>query len=453
MPVDHASPVQHDKTSCAFCKSIRGFQMPDDLLEQLTRGNVAIFAGAGISTESDTVFPYTFYEEILQEVEPIKGDPPKFSTLMSMFCRRPNGRAELIRRIINRFRYVDSFPELRSAATRFHQELATIFYIDTIITTNWDNYFESMCGAIPLTTSQDFGLWGIPGRKVFKIHGSSSSVGSIVATDEDYARAHESLEKGPLGSALKLALSTKTILYVGYSLRDDDFLAIHSYLRKELGEMAPQSYVVSLDEVSEQRFREKGLHPIFTDARYFLAVLKMHLEGNEHFLPDSRFFGIPSALDRVQDEHYKLHRALNPHKVPEMAYSACYQDGLMHAFERMIVMRKTGEYSHRCAVAEKAQRYERIRVDNVRMKRYLDVAYAEGYKNGLLYLLADDDARRGMPHYYLYGAKKQPGSLAALRRLLKGPLHKAASAYAKREVSKLGPEDELHHTPFVGGED
>lgn len=372
---------------------------------------------------------------------------------MSVFCRRPNGRAELIRKIINRLKYVESFPELHFAATRFHHELATLFYVDTIITTNWDDYFERFCGAIPLTSSQDFSLWALSGRKVYKIHGSASSVGSIIATDEDYAKAQESLEKGPLGSALKLALSTKTIVYVGYSLRDDDFLAIHDYLRRELGEMAPQSYVVSLDEASEDRFREKGLHPIFTDARYFIAMLKKHLTENEHYLPDDRFDGIRAAYDRVDDEHSKLHRAFDVHKTPEMAFSACYQDGLMHAFERIMVLKKTGEYSHRCDIERKAQRYERIRQHNIKMKRYLDAAYAEGYQNGLFYLLSDDKARKQLPYYYLHGAKAQPASLSELRRLLKGPTHKAAAANARRAVAKLGPHDHLHHPPFVGGDE
>ncbi|WP_242164409.1 SIR2 family protein [Lysobacter sp. M15] len=447
----HLTPVKHDKTSCVFCKSIRGFEMPDALVEQLKLCNVVIFAGAGVSTESVTVFPATFYDEVLGQVGVADDSCPKFSTLMSMFCRRPNGRAELIRKIINRLKYVESFPELGFAATTFHRELATLFYVNTIITTNWDDYFERFCGAIPLTSSQDFSLWALPGRKVFKIHGSASSVGSIVATDEDYARAHESLERGPLGSALKLALSTKTIVYVGYSLRDDDFLAIHNYLRRELGEMAPQSYVVSLDDASEGRFREMGLHPIFTDARYFVAMLKKHLAEDEHFLPDDRFDGIRGAYDRVDEEHGKLHRAFNLHKTPEIAFSACYQDGLMHAFERIMVLKRTGEYSHRCDVLRKAQAYEGIRRHNIKMRRYLDVAYAEGYQNGLFYLLWDDKVRKHLPYYYLYGAKYQPSSLSELRRLLKGPIHKAAAAHASRAVSRLGPHDHLHHPPFIGG--
>lgn len=453
MAVAHTNRVRHDGTTCVYCKSIRGFQMPDDLIEQLTRCNVVIFAGAGISTESNTVFPGTFYDEVLEQVGKIGGEPPNFSTLMSMYCRRPNGRAELIRKIINRLRYVESFPELHFAATRFHRELATLFHVDTIITTNWDDYFETICGAIPLTTSQDFSLWSLAGRKVYKIHGSANSVGSIIATDEDYARAQESLEKGPLGSALKLALSTKTIVYVGYSLRDDDFLAIHDYLRRELGQMAPQSYVVSLDEASEARFHEKGLHPIFTDARYFIAMLKKHLSDDEHFLPDDRFDGIRTAYDRVDEEHGKLHRAFNPHKTPAMVFSACYQDGLMHAFERIMVLKKTGEYSHRCDVVRKAERYERIRRANIKKKQYLDAAYAEGYQNGLIYLLSGNTERKYLPYYYMHGAKTQPSSLSELRRLLKGPIHKTALAHARRAVTKLGPHDHLHHPPFVGGDE
>jgi len=34
--------------------------------------------------------------------------------------------------------------------------------------------------------------------------------------------------------------------------------------------------------------------------------------------------------------------------------------------------------------------YESIRAENLRAGRYVDVAYIEGYTNGLMYLLADN---------------------------------------------------------------
>ena len=181
-----------------------------------------------MSTESRTVFPWTLYEEIHSELKLKDSDKPLFPTLMSKYCQQPDGRIKLIQNIHKRLDYVSSFSELYRNATRFHRELSTLFYIETIITTNWDDYFEKECGAVPLSTPADFALWNIPGRKVIKIHGSANNYGSIIATEEDYASAKETLEKGSLGSALKLLLATKTILYIGYSLLDYDFITVLS---------------------------------------------------------------------------------------------------------------------------------------------------------------------------------------------------------------------------------
>jgi hypothetical protein len=154
---------------------------------------------------------------------------------MSRYCAQPDGRIKLLRKIKDRFDYLDSFPELRRRATAFHQEMCTIPQIQEIITTNWDLYFEQYAAATPVITPQDFAFWGVPGRKVFKIHGSLSSYGSIVATTEDYARCQHQIFGGLVGANLRMLLATKTILFAGYSLRDDDFSQTYTALKEQMG--------------------------------------------------------------------------------------------------------------------------------------------------------------------------------------------------------------------------
>ena len=83
-------------------------------------------------------------------------------------------------------------------------------------------------------------------------------------------------------------LATKTIVYVGYSFSDYDFLSVHRYISRELRQIAPVAYIVSLDRTAENRFKALGLTPIFTDAAHFVEVLKKHLEADGHSLPDGR---------------------------------------------------------------------------------------------------------------------------------------------------------------------
>ncbi len=334
---------RHDNTpqrraESLFCKNFHEFELPESLIGEILSNRVVLFAGAGISTEDKSVFPYTFYEQIRSEFKVPESEILPFSNLMTQYCAQPNGRANLLRKFRERFEYVRSFPELYSTATRFHSELSTLFFIDSIVTTNWDDYFERECGATPFVTPEDFAFWSIPGRKVFKLHGSVTNLGSIVATSADYQQCYKRLQKGVLGSSLKMMLATKTILYVGYSFLDEDFTRIYSMLRKEMGELIPRGFIVTLDREGEQRYRQLGLIPIFTDATNFISVLKQHLIEDKHMLSDEVFGAVLAELTVVTAEHHRLWDNFNIYDTPYIIYASSYQDGLIHAFERILAL-------------------------------------------------------------------------------------------------------------------
>ncbi len=104
-----------------------------------------------------------------------------------------------------------------------------------------------------------------------KIHGSVNAFGSIVATREDYERCYRRLSRGLLGSSLKMALATKTLLYVGFSFRDDDFVRIHRFLMREMRRTMPRSYLVTVDRAFDSQIADLGVQPIHTDATFFLS--------------------------------------------------------------------------------------------------------------------------------------------------------------------------------------
>lgn len=234
------------KAECSICKSHHQFSMPDEIIEAIKQEKLVIFVGAGVSTENQNVFGYSLYEDILYDLGIKKSQNISFSNLMSKFCEQPNGRSKLLQKIKNRFDYIDSFPQLYQIATNFHQELSTIYQVNEIITTNWDDYFEKECGAIPIVTPEDFAFWDYPGRKVFKIHGSINNYGSIVATEEDYKKCYKKLRSGLIGSSLKLILATKVVLFLGYSFGDEDFNKIYNLLKKEMKGILPHAYIITL---------------------------------------------------------------------------------------------------------------------------------------------------------------------------------------------------------------
>jgi hypothetical protein len=450
---DHSHP-DGDASQCEFCQNNTPFEIPEGLYKSLLSGQIVLFAGAGISTEGRTsLLPDSLFQEVCSDLSIEPSEAPSFPDLMSRFCDHRGGKPALLRKIKARFDNIRSFPELYKAATQFHRELGTLFPIENIITTNWDDYFERECGATPFVTAADFVFWDLPGRKVFKIHGSVNNFGAIVATREDYERCYEDdLLRGLLGSNLKMMLATKTILYAGFSFKDDDFLRIQNFLSKEMHGLRPQSYIVTIDRESDARFREMGLHPIYTDAAFFLAGLKKRLLADGHMIEDERLDGIVEFWLRVKEVHSEATK-IDIRRNPGVIYCWAYQDGLHHALGRIMTMRDAGLYSHSCHIKNTVAAYLKSRREKMRERSFSDVAYIDGYIDGHLYLLASDDERAAFPTYYVFGYEGALRSNTAFRKVLSkaSSIHKRAHSAAEKLVRTTGVKKGtvLHHPALL----
>lgn len=210
----------NEKCVCAFCGN-NNFKIPDEIIEAIKNESIVIFAGAGISTEGKNVYKSTLYTEVNDELG--ENYDNTFPQLMTKYCNRPNGRRNLINKINKRFDYYKSFPEVDNVMKMFFSPLSDIYSIKDIITTNWDRQFEEKCNCIPIVYDKDVALIDDKKRKVYKIHGSIDNVGTLIMTEDDYERCYNELNKNLIGSKLKELLSRKTVVFIGYSLEDDDF--------------------------------------------------------------------------------------------------------------------------------------------------------------------------------------------------------------------------------------
>ncbi len=438
---------------CEICGDNRPFELPKDLYERFIHGEVVIFAGAGVSTENHAVYPYTLYQEVCGELDIRPEERPAFPDVMTKYCSQPDGRANLLRKIKDRLEYVRSFPELYRRATRFHSELSTLSVVEEIVTTNWDSYFEDECGATPFVTAEDFAFWKVPGRKVLKIHGSVDSYGSIVATREDYNLCEQRLTTGVLGSTLRMLLATKTIVYIGFSFSDDDFIHLQSALVAEMKGLCPQSYIVTLDHSSDARFRERNLTPIYTDGTHFVSEVKKLFVSKRQLLGDERYIGVSKFLRKILKAHDQL-SDIDPQRFPDVVFGMSYQDGFIHALERILALRHTGYYSHACNPIKMAKFYiDTLGPEKLKSRKYHDAAYAEGYGDGLLFFIADDDLRDMFPMYFAFGESKVIRSLRDYQRALRRAprVSPRKHAFAKRLIHEHNTEAGfvLHHTPFL----
>lgn len=433
---------------CSICRLNLPFDLPDELVAAVAERRVVIFAGAGASTENGLVTKLTMYEDLRTDPKVDLPEGSAFPAVMAKFVE-VYGRTELLQYILRRLDLVRAIPQSEKLASRFHFALAPIPQLDQILTTNWDTYFERYTRALPIVTDADFAFWDLPRRKVFKVHGSIENVSTIIATTGDYERRTRELSHGLMGATLRLALATKTVVFVGYSLADSDFQQIYRYLAREMGDILPRSYIVSPSNNPTPRFVTSKR--IRTDGTYFIAKLRAALVRGGHMLSDRRvgdMYLLRSRLDGAR----KFIEQIPLQRYPSVIYSISYQDGLAHSLDRAMSEWSTGKYHDPVWLDEQAHGYlvHWLR-GAVKNRRYEDAAYVEGFAAGFVFMRGGIPLD-AVPLLYLPGV----GAIASVknfgRQLQRAArLHASANRRAQRIANELAPGIMWHHTTELLG--
>ena len=100
-----------------------------------------------------------------------------------------------------------------------------------------------------------------------------------------------------------------------------------------MGDILPRSYIVTPHNPNGIKGIEATL--IKTDGTYFLAQLKQRLVEEEQLVPDSVYGKILDHLYAITKIHHEL-SLTNIRRNPELIYCMSYQDGIIHAFEKIL---------------------------------------------------------------------------------------------------------------------
>jgi len=451
--IERQKAAEHiERCECDLCRFHNPVEVPAHLLQAIKSGDVVVFAGAGVSTERKSVDGPSFYRQVAYDLGISTEQGPDFPSLMQSLVEQPDGRLRLIRKIRGHFDHIEFFPKLLREATEFHQELSTLFSIQDIITTNWDLYFERFCHATPFVTSQDATYWEAAQRRVLKIHGSIDNFSTIVASTADYREAHDRLSRDLIGSRLKVLLSTKNILFAGYSLTDSDFQQVYEFVQEQIGPFAKQAYAITVDtsEDTAHRLSALNIQPIYCDAAHFLRLVKNELIGWKCWLSDEAYENVSDMWWKVQSTWSRLHDEIDIRVHPIAVMSLSYLDGVKHGLELIEEKKRTGEYSHRCVVIEKLRAYERLISEKRKAKMYADTAYLEGFLNAIIFWLSlgeEDIEEPDFPLFFFFGRGEAIESVEQFLEELPtfNVRHKGASIEAIRLAKSL-PEhgDKLH---------
>jgi hypothetical protein len=445
-----------DNCNCEICKNNLPFEIPNELIESLLDGELVLFAGAGISTETKSIFKETLYEDIYADLK-LDGQDISFPDLMSKYVKtNTNGRQKLLEKIRFRFDYCQQFNELFRDASRFHEEICSLWMLKEIITTNWDDYFERVCDAIPIVTPEDFAFYKMDQRKVFKIHGSISNYGSIIATTEDYEKSLEDLKTGVIGANLKMLLTTKTVVFIGYSFRDFDFLEILTFLKSQMKGVLPHIYIVTLDTNVGEILDGFNYTLINTDGTYFFSSIRKHLEGLKYIFPKENLERIYEiGFMRSEIHKFTTNDFYDDHKCSSLIYCAFYQDGIQHALDYLSFKTKRGDAYNPHHIISRLHSYEdHLRKKYLKNKNYQEVAYIDGYIQGLTISLIPEEEwdSNDFPMFYLFGIGPISDPDIFKDAIINNTIyHKTAEKMGKKYFKQVLESEGIvpHHRPFL----
>lgn len=431
---------------CDECGADVDVAIPRRLIEDTHAGKALLFVGSGASTEAHNVIGHTFYDEVRSRLGAPVDDMP-FPDLMSAFVVRFS-RADLLTAFVRRLRYIDSHPYFHHRATRFHRAVGQIPFFTEIVTTNWDDYFEKWTEAIPLVQGSDFDYWDLPERKVLKVHGSVLNPGSVVATRDEYERSLEALRGGALGAAARHLMATHSVVFVGYSLRDEDIRQAIDALRNDLDTAARPIYFVhpSPDFVAPIA----GAQVINTSAAYFVELLDRALVKEGCLLPLEIYDRAEILDERLHNAKLRIDENLPPWRFPLSIFNHAYEDGLADAIGHTMASRRTGEDRRHHHLMHRAEGYGRVGRLAIKARDYWNAAYIEGYESGLFAIAAHQIPIRDVPLYYCPGV----GAATSFKRVAQAirgghRSHRTAYQWAVRQMRDLPEGFYLNHPPSL----
>jgi hypothetical protein len=350
-------------------------ELPQVLYEDIINRRCVLFVGAGVTTEARYLKP-SFYEMIKRKSGyPDGGEPPVFHELMQYFCDHMDGsqRNRLIREAIHRIESFCAPDENHTLATGFAVTLARIPFFDRFITTNWDPFLERSLGVlVPMVEDSDLAFWDDSKKQVLKVHGCITRPSTLVATSEDYKAW---MKRNPfILNKLKDLATTRTVVFVGYSVRDPDLIAVFNELSLVLGDVRKLAFSVEPDP-SEERITSlklRGVRVVRQMGIAFAQDICSKLESDGLIASE----GLLESFARERERIAALHFALDQDTDWGMA-SAMYQDGLLHALDEVSGQSALGREmsAFRAELADCEKNLAQMRKkDNI-----IEIAYLSGW--------------------------------------------------------------------------
>lgn len=134
-------------------------------------------------------------------------------------------------------KYLLTLDQSVAKASGYEQEVEMLarLNVDGVITTNWDLFLEEIFPDYKVYIGQEELLFSNPQEigEIYKIHGCSSRLSSMVLTDDDYRSFNE--KNAYLAAKLITLFVEHPILFIGYSISDENITSLLRSISKCIG--------------------------------------------------------------------------------------------------------------------------------------------------------------------------------------------------------------------------
>jgi hypothetical protein len=215
-----------------------------------------------------------------------------------------------------------------------------------------------------------------------------------------------------------------------------------------------QAYFVS-PSIDHEKLRglPVTLTPIETDGAFFFEQVREHLKDKIGIIGEESFDCCDELLIVVREQHDRTVQAWIKRRHPLLPFVLSYQDGLIHALQRIARKRNTGEYHSKDHVHRLVHGYEHKYSAYRKKHDHWNASYARGYQNGLLYLIVrDEDANLPIPPAFEVPLKDQFGSLSAISRVPAKRIPRRVMQQFERIPRRDTRTNQPlipHHTPYL----
>ena len=272
------------------------------VIEKIRDNDVVLWVGAGFSLDAGLPSANTLREMIINDCsdeEKVYFENQSLSEVASTFVALRNGSRNQLHNILQKS--IDITP----TSLKSHQLVSEIPQIDIIITTNYDRLFEEAYGReistiindsqIPLATKR---------TQLYKIHGDIQFPESIVLTTNDYTDFFRNHNK-PMWNKVKTLLAEKTIVFIGYSISDQNIDFLFENVINDLGSFQKEPYLIApnLPRHILTRLSQKNVNYINMTGLNFIEAV--HKEIKKNLLNDIVSSKIPSdtGLNFLKEKH------------------------------------------------------------------------------------------------------------------------------------------------------